>query len=681
MNLIWCFMKRREINLNSIAKLIFLFLFVFLPTATGQKQTQLENIAKSLKPGEWYLLKRPAINVLPSKKELNTTTWGGTGSGSVIFAWNGAAYDKSTKNWYFHGGGHNNYGGNGVYSFNFLDLTWKTLKKTYILPDSNIESPCPQPLKEQQGPPSSHTYDSVIWSKKTNTLWYWNRSAYCRSKYAKSSPGIWNYVPDTNQWKKYTNLPDKQFKISTAELPNGNIVLVDRSSIYLFDPLLQKIKKSSKSMDWGEIHQLVYLPEENKLLLNEWTRLFIIDPITLKVTKTIKKPLDAKIKASDGIAFHNPSGRIVFWDGKAQIVTLNLEKMEWGLFQDNNKQAPDGLRPQSKWMYLNDLDLFTGVSGHKDGVWFYKLPPSKSSDTFPLVSTQEQIDKKNQYHILLNKNNYRHGAIIKRNHVIIDGNGSTISGVVRKKGVLLIQGDNVTVQNMTLRIGNSAQNNQACIRIEGKNTTIRNITCTDAQMGILTGGNIGNLTFDNIRIERSGISPKGNLGHMIYACSNGKCGPHDKLTVKNSLFKHIGINRPGHALKSRAPINIIVSNLFDSGKGHSGRMIDLPQGGDNLIFSNHFIQQEDAENNDIIGIWHERDKKRFSAWSGVTVIKKNTFSCLRSSKCSVFSAKARTGDKVEILNNVLEGDFRKIDIENTKLTVTNKGNTQLRNSE
>ena len=50
-----------------------------------------------------------------------------SGPGSVLTAWNGAAFDEKKLLFYFMGGGHTDYGGNEVYEFDLKNGRWKRL--------------------------------------------------------------------------------------------------------------------------------------------------------------------------------------------------------------------------------------------------------------------------------------------------------------------------------------------------------------------------------------------------------------------------------------------------------------------------------------------------------------------------------------------------------------------------
>ncbi len=143
-------------------------------------------------------------------------------------------------------------------------------------------------------------------------------------------------------------------------------------------------------------------------------------------------------------------------------------------------------------------------------------------------SLQSQIDAARNGFVRIEPGIYQRGAIIRASNLTVSGKNVKVSGVVSAKGVFLIKGDNVTLEDMEISLGRGNWVNEACVRIEGKNTTLRHISCTDTQMGILTGGRLGTLRIVDSSFSRSGINPTGNLGHGIYICSNNRCSEEDE---------------------------------------------------------------------------------------------------------------------------------------------------------
>jgi len=63
--------------------------------------------------------------------------------------------------------------------------------------------------------------------------------------------------------------------------------------------------------------------------------------------------------------------------------------MEWGI----NGPPIGDYRVYGKWVYLDDDDLFVGVSTDKTGIWVYKHPQNATYTTYSNVNAQKMIDQ------------------------------------------------------------------------------------------------------------------------------------------------------------------------------------------------------------------------------------------------------------------------------------------------
>ena len=84
-------------------------------------------------------------------------------------------------------------------------------------------------------------------------------------------------------------------------------------------------------------------------------------------------------------------------------------------------------------------------------------------------------------------------AIIRQSNITIEGVGdgavltdSTCGG----KGILITNGNNITIRNLTLQRARVPDQNGAVIRAQGGNLTVEDTRFINNQMGILAGGNL-----------------------------------------------------------------------------------------------------------------------------------------------------------------------------------------------
>jgi hypothetical protein len=186
---------------------------------------------------------------------------------------------------------------------------------------------------------------------------------------------------------------------------------------------------------------------------------------------------------------------------------------------------------------------------------------------------------------------YTDCAVIRASGLTIEatGEGATIGDKsCAGKGIFVIDGNDVTVRNITFQHAAVQDQNGAGIRAEGRNLTIARCKFIDNENGILANPAHGS----TIRILDSDFS--GN-GKCEGACAHGiYIGVIDRLEIAHSRFidQHVG-----HHIKSRARTTVLIDNdVADGPDGNSSYLIDIPNGGDVLIQGNRLQKGKMSEN-------------------------------------------------------------------------------------
>jgi hypothetical protein len=167
---------------------------------------------------------------------------------------------------------------------------------------------------------------------------------------------------------------------------------------------------------------------------------------------------------------------------------------------------------------------------------------------------------------------------------VLDAQGRHAMG----KGILVVTGGDVTVENLEFRGARVPHHNGAGIRLDGGRLAVRRCRFIDNQMGILTG----NRTDIELHIEDSLFvqAPRdaSALHHLLYV---GRIG---RFSVRGSRFEN---GWRGHLLKSRARHSVIEYNLIHDGpQGGASYEIDLPEGGQARIIGNVIGQSRQTQN-------------------------------------------------------------------------------------
>jgi hypothetical protein len=166
-------------------------------------------------------------------------------------------------------------------------------------------------------------------------------------------------------------------------------------------------------------------------------------------------------------------------------------------------------------------------------------------------------------------------SLVNQNNLTIEGAGPGIvmtDKTCRGKAILITNGNNITIRNLTLQRARAPDQNGAGIRGQGGNLTVINSRFLDNEDGILVAPN----PHANIRIVGSefvtnGKCSPGGCAHAIYV------GSIASLDVENS---RVFDTQVGHNIKSDAASTTVLNcDIEDGPNGTSSYQIDVPNGG------------------------------------------------------------------------------------------------------
>jgi parallel beta helix pectate lyase-like protein len=168
-----------------------------------------------------------------------------------------------------------------------------------------------------------------------------------------------------------------------------------------------------------------------------------------------------------------------------------------------------------------------------------------------------------------------------------DCRGLRISG---DKACVLLAADGITLENLEIsgaEVSTALGANGACIRNESNASfTLRQIVCHGSQEGVLTDG--GTIVIEDSEFYDNGWTDR---THNVYFG-----GPCASVTVRGSIFRDAHI---GHEFKSRCQKTSISDSTFRS--THGSRDIDLPDGGEALIYRSTLTKGPGTQSEEIIG--------------------------------------------------------------------------------
>ena len=191
--------------------------------------------------------------------------------------------------------------------------------------------------------------------------------------------------------------------------------------------------------------------------------------------------------------------------------------------------------------------------------------------------------------------------------------GAYIKGVAAEgKGAIIVKGNDTVIEGLECSDIAVPDRNGACVRLEGKNLTLRKVHFHDAEEGLLTGPQTGTITIEDSVLERLGGN--GGFSHAVYV------GDTEALIIRRSAI--LSSRDEGHEVKSRAARTEIESSVIASMDGRDSRLIDVPNGGQ-LVVKNSVLEKGlNSSNNDVIGFGLEGVKHPVNSITleGVTVI-------------------------------------------------------------
>jgi hypothetical protein len=173
--------------------------------------------------------------------------------------------------------------------------------------------------------------------------------------------------------------------------------------------------------------------------------------------------------------------------------------------------------------------------------------------------------------------------------------GNTIANdAVNGKGIFVVTGANVKVENIEFANAAVKDMNGAGIRQEGINLWVYRCKFEGNEMGILQGGTIANCktTVEYCEFLNGGSVANPGYQHNIYI-------NHIDTFIFRYNFSYNAIAE-GHELKSRANFNFIAYNTIANYESKDSRNIDIPNGGTSIIMGNIIEQGPNTSNSNML---------------------------------------------------------------------------------
>lgn len=312
----------------------------------------------------------------------------------AIEAWVGWAVDTVGLDVYLvAGGGHTDYRGNEVIRLDLETGTYETIHARCPL-DLTINSSnepygslnqgsgdIPDPLC---GPAAAHTYDGVIYSSVTGTIWFQSKIYALSANVFTPTGEIWEFNPgpgirngmsvgEWRMWDLNANAAATNGPVMT-ELSDGSIVINSNS--------FNRAKSFDPQDPLGTITSIPGLNNDygygNALSLGDTTyfvsALYGIFETPLGQQGSVIEPDGPFGTGAD----FDSEGRMIIWDGQDGIDQFDPQTGELLSIDWSGSKVSEGVsgRTYSKWTYLPSHDVFVGISAFNMPVQVYKHIPA-----------------------------------------------------------------------------------------------------------------------------------------------------------------------------------------------------------------------------------------------------------------------------------------------------------------
>jgi hypothetical protein len=208
------------------------------------------------------------------------------------------------------------------------------------------------------------------------------------------------------------------------------------------------------------------------------------------------------------------------------------------------------------------------------------------------------------------------------------------------KGIMVLKGKRVRIENIEFRGARVRDRNGAGIRVENGPLSISDCMFVDNENGILAG----NDKSIEIAIENSTFD--GN-GHPDGSAHNLYVGTIARLAVTGCLFAR---SRIGHLLKSRAEVNMVRYCRLSGEDGTSSYELEFPNGGRATVLGNLIQQGPASENSSIVSYGAEGYR-----WPDNTLLMAYNTIVNDRPAGGTFVRVAKGAQGVALLNNIFVG--------------------------
>jgi hypothetical protein len=337
-------------------------------TVSNQSSGGLNAVIQQMPANSWYEVPNSQMDAVKADFPYDLP-----GNIDGLLAYSGAAFDTKRNRLIVWGGGHNNYYGNEVYTFDLTDFTWERITEpsppttkdacVAILADGNPNSRhtyfnldyIPEPVDKFFSTPGGSTscnsgggdrntwtfdFDTKKWLNMESTgeaviSWAPTESAYDpinHKVYSTSPGGLYSYDVESNHWQRLNSTAIRGDRGVAVDTKRHLLVVVGHGEVVVYDIGNEDYKPQFWNTTGGEFNVSGYRPGVN------------YDPV---------------------------ADRVVVWDGGA-VQALDMDNKEWTALAVA-PQEPYSVGTYGRFRYSPIENAYVVVNSAYENVLVYKL--------------------------------------------------------------------------------------------------------------------------------------------------------------------------------------------------------------------------------------------------------------------------------------------------------------------
>ena len=338
-----------------------------------------------LQPGHWFEVPDSHLRKVAFKWPKGVKH--GWGVAAVMTAWSGGAYDSKRDRLIVWGGGHGDYGGNEIYTFDVKKLKWERITDPSLQTD-------PEAKLERTGvfadglPRSCHTYDYIEYVPSIDRFCSFGVGATWPMAFGQNPETLvgWAFDFEKKKWEKKSRIPWR-VHASAWDPVSGRVWVRSRFAAYVaeWDPAEDAWTVRSKRLKGGGNFLVVGIvdPIGRRFLAVGGKTILAYDigssGLLSQGQVNSTGPQDIlDVRMGAGVEYDPVLDKLVCWHGGGDVYTLDLESHKWEKLAPATGNTVIPTQPPKagtwgRWRYIPSKNAYIVVNAVSQNVYIHRL--------------------------------------------------------------------------------------------------------------------------------------------------------------------------------------------------------------------------------------------------------------------------------------------------------------------